>query len=291
MLQMKLTKLTVSGNPWLPPPPLPNDVLESKPTSEAIPRFSIPPLAEMCLRTLISRPHAPSSDSAPDAHKQTRTLLESSYEIPLTEEHGLNAHILSLLRVCVPAAVARPVEDQIRTKRRREDPSERDHDVFGPSPPTHPPRTSLPAGDPPSIKDLEPEEITGSSVCPSPDHRDEGGSWLGDREPVFVRPAEERFTWEDVIADVRVGGEGIGGAGVPVRWRGCSRGCLRFLDPVRPVPGHGEESPSDADVDALLPEEAPEGGEGDLDLDMDVEMEDIQLEGSLADLGDFENGF
>ena len=34
---------------------------------------------------------------------------------------------------------------------------------------------------------------------------------------------EQRFTWERRIAGLDVGGA------VPVRWRGCQRGCLDFL--------------------------------------------------------------
>ena len=36
---------------------------------------------------------------------------------------------------------------------------------------------------------------------------------------------EQRLTWERRIAGLDVGGA------VPVRWRGCQRGCLDFLGP------------------------------------------------------------
>lgn len=36
---------------------------------------------------------------------------------------------------------------------------------------------------------------------------------------------EQRLTWERKIAGLNVGGA------VPVRWRGCQRGCLDFLSP------------------------------------------------------------
>jgi hypothetical protein len=42
---------------------------------------------------------------------------------------------------------------------------------------------------------------------------------------VFVHHAEEAYTWEDHIAGVNVGGS------VPLRWRGCQKGCLDFLHP------------------------------------------------------------
>ncbi|KAJ6581443.1 hypothetical protein B0H19DRAFT_506821 [Mycena capillaripes] len=61
-----------------------------------------------------------------------------------------------------------------------------------------------PDDDPPSL-----------GLCPAP-HHVHGAS-------VFVTPAEERYTWETVVAGVAVGG------GVPLKWRGCLWGCLDFL--------------------------------------------------------------
>lgn len=46
---------------------------------------------------------------------------------------------------------------------------------------------------------------------------------------MFVAHAEERFTWEAEVAGVKIAGGGGSGC-VPVRWRGCGRGCLDFLD-------------------------------------------------------------
>ena len=117
---------------------------------------------------------------------------------------------------------------------------------------------------------------------------------------MFVRPAEERFTWEDVIAGVRVAGEG--GGGVPVRWRGCSRGCLAFLDPPQRERTQDVQPPradSQPVVDASLLERGATAGAGALELELggdgddddDVEMEDVRFDGALADLGDFEEAF
>ena len=71
----------------------------------------------------------------------------------------------------------------------------------------------------PSVEDDEDgmETHSGVGVCPSPHHAERA---------VFVRHAEERFSWEHVVAGQNVGVE----EGVPVLWRGCSRGCLDFLD-------------------------------------------------------------
>ncbi|KAG2011735.1 glucose-repressible alcohol dehydrogenase transcriptional effector [Coprinopsis cinerea AmutBmut pab1-1] len=60
--------------------------------------------------------------------------------------------------------------------------------------------------------------ITGMHKCPNPSHPPL------EAPRYFVRPAEERMSWETHLAGLDVGGE------VPVLWRGCSRGCLSFLD-------------------------------------------------------------
>jgi hypothetical protein len=73
----------------------------------------------------------------------------------------------------------------------------------------------------PSVDDLA-SAVTGTGHCPSPRHCDHNGGRL--KSGVFVRHAEERYTWEPIIAGFRVGGY------VPVRWRGCQWGCLDFLD-------------------------------------------------------------
>ena len=65
------------------------------------------------------------------------------------------------------------------------------------------------------------DNITGLGCCP---YATKGKA--GENCGVFVRHAEERFSWESKIANVQVG------ARVPVRWRGCNWGCLGFLDEV-----------------------------------------------------------
>jgi hypothetical protein len=55
------------------------------------------------------------------------------------------------------------------------------------------------------------------SVCISPVHAPED-------EVVFVQHMEERFEWRQTICGLDVGVERV-----PVRWRGCSRGCLDWL--------------------------------------------------------------
>ncbi|KDQ19116.1 hypothetical protein BOTBODRAFT_484309 [Botryobasidium botryosum FD-172 SS1] len=55
------------------------------------------------------------------------------------------------------------------------------------------------------------------SACPAPMHVHAG-------RQMFVRHAEERYEWRSEIAGVCVSGL------VPVLWRGCSGGCLAFLE-------------------------------------------------------------
>jgi hypothetical protein len=46
----------------------------------------------------------------------------------------------------------------------------------------------------------------------------------GRNTSVFVQHVEERFTWVNSIAGIKLGGL------APLRWRGCGRGCLEFLN-------------------------------------------------------------
>ncbi|TBU30082.1 hypothetical protein BD311DRAFT_777066 [Dichomitus squalens] len=343
MLSMHLTELTVSGNPWIAAPPLPpqqtpspstKDTVARRPVSHTVVHFTIPPLAETCVRVLVtpynsappatplhllastslpsasdppsSSRHTPADPSASDAptapNARPLTVLEASYVLPLTDDLHYSPALLDTLRACVPAAVARPPEfdkgrhhqEGAQAKRARRDlddprasspPSVRaeDDDVFAP------PRADA--------------EVTGVSLCPSPVHRAEEGSWKRGRVPVYVRHAEERWTWEDVVAGVRVGVEaGAGGGGVPVRWRGCSRGCLAFLDPPAPAPPASAQAAGE--VPAIGEDEValdltlggtgtgPSTDWGDEDVQMDdVQAETLQFAGGLADPEDFEEGF
>lgn len=69
----------------------------------------------------------------------------------------------------------------------------------------------------------------GRSYCSSPLHQahtelDLSTDHSQHTGPVFFRPLEERITWERTVAGVSIGGE------VPLLWRGCSYGCLDYLD-------------------------------------------------------------
>lgn len=62
------------------------------------------------------------------------------------------------------------------------------------------------------------DEIYGLSLCPSPLH---------EVQVSFLLHQTERFTWEHSVNGHTVG------TNIPVRWRGCSRGCLDFLEPAQ----------------------------------------------------------
>ncbi|KAJ7890583.1 hypothetical protein B0H14DRAFT_2689949 [Mycena olivaceomarginata] len=81
------------------------------------------------------------------------------------------------------------------------------------------------------------DEPPSLGLCPSPRHLH--------RASVFVTPAEERYTWETVVAGVDVGGS------VPLKWRGCLCGCLDFLDAEVELetPSKVVEAPTEMDVD------------------------------------------
>ncbi|KAK0457804.1 uncharacterized protein EV420DRAFT_1335182 [Desarmillaria tabescens] len=77
---------------------------------------------------------------------------------------------------------------------------------------------------------------------------------------LFVQHAEERFTWESIVAGFDLGER----AKVPVRWRGCQWGCLDHLEGPK-----GEEEPMTevlSDEDVVRPIEV---GQGELDFSDD----------------------
>ncbi|KAI0709632.1 hypothetical protein C8T65DRAFT_727341 [Cerioporus squamosus] len=239
MLGMRLGKLAVAGNPWMPPPPaLPQDPSNTRLARTPILAYPLPP-----------------------THTHLTTFLEARHSIPITADYAISPNISSVLRVCAPAAIAQPAEDRLpKHKKARHEhhdkpgslhsahsDSDRSHndddvdeeDIFAP-------RSRSRASD-------EEDEITGISVCPSPRHRAaDGRSWLEGRVPVFVRHAEERWTWQAEIAGVRVGAEGVG------------------------VPPPEESQP-----------QPPRDG-GKLGQ---VRMEDLSFEGGLADPADFDEAF
>ncbi|CCL98558.1 uncharacterized protein FIBRA_00558 [Fibroporia radiculosa] len=280
MLDMHLETLSVTGNPWLVPPMnLDEDKPDDKHTSPrensrispTIVHFLTPLLAEYCLRLLFS-PAQSQSPVAMDGGKRAETVLEAYYALPLPCAQGYPIRVMDALRACLPAAVAKPSGDTPSPSKK---PKNRDTDDVHTR--RYPP---LPRPQP-----VEQERTTeadrtlpGISVCASPVHQTSDGQWVDGHTPVFVHHAEERFTWERIVAGQDVGAAG-GIMGVPARWRGCSRGCLDFLDEEDKPKDEADDEDTDVDMD------------GDVDVGSDGEL-GVQVvdlsSGGLMDLDDFD---
>jgi hypothetical protein len=250
MRDMKIDKLLVNPNPFLPepaqPPPAhapPRTPLRSRgdrsvariysllteppsrPTKPALSPITftltrVPPLTELSLRLLL----AP-SDTTP-----THTVIADYYCLPLSDQWTIPPNVRRTLMDAVPG-ILRP------RKRFSIDTITREDQGASASASTS----------------------SGTATCPNPAHKGR----------VFVKHASERVSWERRIAGVEVGGA------VPVRWRGCLGTCLDFLDEDRKEEGKdrrvidvgplawGEES----DVDVALAVRAVDLGNVSLDME------------------------
>ncbi|KAG8770484.1 hypothetical protein FRC12_004229 [Ceratobasidium sp. 428] len=73
-------------------------------------------------------------------------------------------------------------------------------------------------------------------TCPSPQHYTDSG-----KLNLYTSPAEERFEWVTSLAGCQLGGS------APLLWRGCSAGCLDFLEEI-----HGKERDEDGEFIRML---------------------------------------
>ncbi|KAF9462885.1 hypothetical protein BDZ94DRAFT_1309217 [Collybia nuda] len=207
MLQMSLTQLQVYPNPFIDPPrpstpptsgrraflrtPTVNQANHSfgeRPvsgTTQMLP--CVIPLVELSFRSLLS----------PWSTNSGETLLEKYYDLPLDE---CPADMSEPPTISRKRRFIYPIPSHLRTVL----------DLCAPY-------ALYPDND--QSVDGDPSPLTGVGMCPSPHHRTYAG-----KQSVFIRHAEERFSWEQTIAGVRVGGA------VPIQWRGCQWGCLDFLD-------------------------------------------------------------
>lgn len=188
MLQMSLSTLIVHPNPFLEPATsaLASRVsLPGRSVSQPIhPLPRIIPLVEVCLRKLLS----------PTLTQHDDTILNMYYELPLQEyEPRVTDPPPLLCKKRVSLALPTHIRKVL--------------DVCAPG-------SVYDYGDEGAAKGSygDDEFISGLGYCPGKD--------CG----IFVRHAEERFTWESKIANVEVGSR------VPVRWRGCNWGCLDIMD-------------------------------------------------------------
>ncbi|KAG6891217.1 hypothetical protein C0995_008469 [Termitomyces sp. Mi166 len=248
MLRMTLKSLYLVPNPFLSPPPssdprsLGSSTVSRKRLqftgakrrlSETTHLFNkVPSLNELLLRLLLS----PADATKPNS----QTVLEAHYVLPLPEESALY-----------------PTE-QI--------PSQKIHFSWA-LPPFA--RRTLDICLPGSVyleEDVDVAatryiaEMTGVGLCPSPKHQRSGTPRL------FIQHAEERYSWETVIAGVEVGGC------VPMRWRGCQLGCLDFLDPSEEI------STAHQLPDLSLSKEAANSGWKDEDDSMEDVVRVVQLD-------------
>ncbi|KIK78648.1 hypothetical protein PAXRUDRAFT_163425 [Paxillus rubicundulus Ve08.2h10] len=103
---------------------------------------------------------------------------------------------------------------------------------------------------------------TGTSTCPNPEHKGR----------IFVKHASERFSWERRIAGVDVGGA------VPLRWRGCLRSCLDFLEVVKAEPTNDIKVPTLSAAQSM-----------EMDLDMEQVLQAVDLGSGGLDMHDFDD--
>ena len=179
--------------------------------------------------------------------------LTELYVLPIPGEWGpriLPSSVKDILNACIPESVSAP-----QNMSPSGTPRGRDHFHLSSR----------------GVTDKD-NEIMGIGSCPNTLHR---------IKTVFVRHVEERFTWEKVVAGVDVGDT------VPVKWRGCLKGCLAFLDGLDSdkklswgpnVPQRQQDRTADPQMSA--------------NVDDDVEMEDSVVQPvSLARNGFGEQDF
>ncbi|KZP16625.1 hypothetical protein FIBSPDRAFT_934527 [Athelia psychrophila] len=179
---------------------------------------------------------SPTTPAAPGASASATNLAER-YILPIPGEWNdrpLPPSVRAALNACVPEAVSAPKTLS----------------------PNRTPRASgrgRAAGL--GAEGADEDEVRGAGVCAGPGHR---------ARAVFVRHVEERFAWRDAVAGVSVYFP------VPVKWRGCCKGCLAFLD----EDGDGvKDGGGGGDGDVAM------DGDGDvaMDGDGDVEMDDADI--------------
>jgi hypothetical protein len=225
-----LTILNVTGNPFMPVPgPPPKDTANTDPlktidpTASAshivsLPRHVLdttPPLVELCLRVLLAPHHARTRKTpiraipSHDPRTEVPTNISVLYELIQPGETKLEYGLSKIISRCAPGAVAKSTGGGSSGKPKTNMIGLRDFDArYGA--PLH------------------------YGLCPSSKHG-------GIRHPFYYH-AEERITWETHVGRINFGTQRV-----PIRWRGCSRGCLDFLlheeyNPIPPPPAVPEKA-------------------------------------------------
>jgi hypothetical protein len=230
MTTMTLTNLNVHTNPWYADPAHTTSLPQHAPDGATRVHFRVPPLREVVLRYLLTPSANQQPSLAPTSTSTTMTVararqpttLEDRFQLPL-QEGTLTPADAALFARLAPVAVSAPPRHAFS----RATTSGPSAGLFSSST-----LSKSNAERPTNTQEHQPDEQKGSGRCPSPRHCDAGshvtGPWPWARlGPPFVLPAEERHSWVNELAGVRVG-ETTGG--VPLLWRGCGPGCLDFLD-------------------------------------------------------------
>ncbi|KAJ3856906.1 hypothetical protein EV368DRAFT_78200 [Lentinula lateritia] len=327
MLGMSLSKLSVQPNPFISPPPsllsetrsfrrtLKRSKTSQSRLGQAVPRLmspvklifenGVPSLFELCLRAFTTTnstysstnpfsfstansffpsftPSPTKSFNSPTPNqtptKNTpgtttsvisphvrRPKIELIYDLPPESTSFLPPSVQRRLHYAVPGSVkGYSSDDEYGNRCQSQD---WDH------------HSSLTDTDTNSIPDLD--EVTGVGFCPSPRHHHHGPN--GPTSSLFYQHTEERFTWESMIAGVENLGE------IPVRWRGCLKGCLGFLD--GDGDGDVEKAEKGKPVSTSIPTPIPTLGPGsdvatadmtfsppmDIDLDLEHAVKPVDL--------------
>lgn len=222
LMTMQLKQLVVEPNPFLPPPAeVPKSGRLTSKTSFTYSRIT--PLKELCLRTLLRPCSSDFSQSGKTPGSNSRTVLEDVYGYPLTSDWDLSTSLECLLFSCLFRANAQESTlSSMATSR-----------MVNSVAPDASKTRNLPC----------------ISTCASSVHNIVRYGEVYQR-PVFVGHAEERVTWEGCIAGVKVASE----PRIPLLWRGCSRGCLNFLDGQEATgeDGFDDFGTGDSQVDAVI---------------------------------------
>ncbi|KIJ65103.1 hypothetical protein HYDPIDRAFT_89235 [Hydnomerulius pinastri MD-312] len=246
MRDMKIDNLMLHPNPFLSEPSCPaahlGDLGSSRPSLR--PRRSITRLHSLRKEAESSTPKAPTLSVVTYSLPRIPPLTEICLRLLLAPLEKSENHLVIAEYYGVPLSEHWNIPPNVR------------HTLMECVPGILRPRKRF-SVDTITLEDQAPSQ-TGTSTCPNPQHKGR----------VFVKHASERFSWER-----RIAGADVGGA-VPLRWRGCLRTCLNFLDFAEPRPTNEIKKPSlgvdrstamDVDMDQAV--QAVDLGSAGLDFD------------------------
>ncbi|KAJ3788843.1 hypothetical protein GGU10DRAFT_432127 [Lentinula aff. detonsa] len=208
----------------------------------------VPSLVELCLRGSTTTTTTTTTISSSSSFSHSHPKTELRYDLPPESTTPLPPSIKHRLHYAFPGVIKGYSTDTWYTTDR----GDRDRDADA----------DEDAGE---DVDVGEDEMTGVGFCPSPIHQ----RTTSTPSSLFYQHVEERFTWESVIGGVENMGE------VPVRWRGCGKGCLAFLDEGDGGGGGGVDG--DVDVDGGVDVDVNVNVNVDVDFDMGEVVKPIDL--------------